>query len=190
MTGKTHQIIGITFGLGAYFIINEPHYGPATLASVVVFSSVGALLPDLDKASAEIWHSLPIVGHTAGKVVDPFISHRNITHSIIGTALAGFLFYYLLIHFPPYWAIEIQTVFISFIIAYISHLLADSFTVEGIPLLWPVKWMAGIPPKPFEGVRIMTGKWFENLIIFPIINIVLLFLIVSNWSTIKLILFK
>ena len=190
MTGKTHQIIGITLGLGAYLTMSQPQYGPATLGAVLAFSSIGALLPDLDKASAEFWHSFPIVGHAAGKIVDPFISHRNITHSIIGTVLAGTGFYFLLKYFPSYWGIDTHLVLISSIIAYTSHLLADSFTVEGIPLLWPIKWMAGIPPKPFDGIRIVTGKWFENLIIFPIANIALIYLIISNWSTIRLILFK
>ena len=190
MTGKTHQIIGITLGLGAYLTMSQPQYGPATLAMVIAFSSLGSLLPDLDKATAEFWHSFPIVGHAAGKVVDPFISHRNITHSIIGTILAGIGFYFLLQYFPSYWGIDTYLVLISAMIAYASHLLADSFTVEGIPLLWPVKWMAGIPPKPFNRIRIITGKWFENIIIFPVINIALILLIISKWGIIKLILFK
>ncbi len=190
MTGKTHQIIGVTLGLGAYLTLNNPHYSPATLAAVLIFSSIGSLLPDLDKASAEFWHSFPVVGHAAGKVVDPFISHRNITHSLVGTILAAILFYYLFYFFPSYWGIETNLVLISAMIGYASHLLADSFTVEGIPLFWPIKWMVGIPPKPFDGIRIVTGKWFENLVIFPIINIGLIFLIITNWTTIKIVLFK
>jgi membrane-bound metal-dependent hydrolase YbcI (DUF457 family) len=190
LTGKTHQILGIGVGLVTFLSLAEPNYSPATLAAVLVFSSLGSLLPDLDKASAEFWHSIPVVGHSAGKIVDPFISHRNITHSIIGTALAAALFYFVLKSFPDYWGINTLTVFISAMSAYISHLLADSFTVQGIPLFWPAKWKFGIPPKPFDGIRIVTGKWFENLIIFPIVNIALILLIVSRWSTIKLMLFK
>lgn len=189
MTGKTHQIIGITLGLGAYLTMSQPQYGPATLAMVIAFSSLGSLLPDLDKASAEFWHSFPIVGHAAGRVVDPFISHRNITHSMIGTILAGIGFYFLLRYFPSYWGIDTHLVLISAMIAYASHLLADSFTVEGIPLLWPVKWMAGIPPKPLQMFRIKTGYWVENIIIFPCANIALIILIISNWQNIKAILF-
>jgi len=190
LTGKTHQIFGIGVGLAIFLNLAEPTYSPATLAAVLVFSSLGSLLPDLDKASAEFWHSFPVVGHSAGKIVDPFISHRNITHSVIGTALAAALFYFILESFPDYWGVNTTVVFIVSVASYLSHLLADSFTVEGIPLFWPAKWKFGIPPKPFDGLRIVTGKWFENLIIFPIINITLLLLVINSWPTIKIILFK
>ena len=189
MTGKTHQIFGLTMGLGAYFMLADPAYSPATLGAVFVFSYLGALLPDIDNAASDIWHTIPF-GHTAGKAIDPFLGHRNITHSIIGTILIGVGLFFLFRSFPDYWGINSTIIFISTMVAYISHLLADSFTVEGIPLLWPAKWKFGIPPYPFQGLRIMAGKWFENLIIFPIVNIGLILLIISKWSTIKLIIFK
>jgi hypothetical protein len=44
-------------------------------------------------------------------------------------------------------------------------------TAEGIPVLFPYQRMYGIPPRPFQGVRIITGKWFENLVVFPLVNI-------------------
>jgi inner membrane protein len=190
MTGKTHQIIGITLGLGVYLSLTQPVYSPATLGAVLVFSSIGALLPDIDNAAADIWHTVPFLGHTAGKIVDPFLEHRNITHSLVGTAIIGLVLFLIFKHFPSYWGINTFAVLICTMVGYLSHLLADSFTVQGIPLLWPAKWKFGIPPKPFEGVRIMTGKWFENLIIFPAANLALILLILARWSTIKLILFK
>lgn len=189
MTGKTHQILGIGVGLATFLAIAEPTYAPATLSAVVVFSYLGALLPDIDNAASDIWHTIPF-GHTAGKVVDPFLGHRNITHSLIGLILAGVGLFFLFKIFPNYWGINTFVVFICTMAAYLSHLLSDSFTVQGIPLFWPARWKFGIPPKPFDGARIMTGKWFENLIIFPIINIALILLIVSKWHIMKLILFK
>jgi membrane-bound metal-dependent hydrolase YbcI (DUF457 family) len=113
-----------------------------------------------------------------------------VTHSLLGTAIIGLVLFFIFKRFPSYWGINTLTVLFCTITGYLSHLLADSFTVQGIPLLWPAKWKFGIPPKPFEGARIMTGKWFENLIIFPAINITLILLILTKWSTIKLILFK
>ena len=190
MTGKTHQIFGLSLGLTTFLLISEPSYNPATLAAVFIISSVGSLLPDADKATSQIWHSVPVVGHGAGKIVEPFISHRGITHSLIGMVLAGFLFFFVLKYFPSYWGINFLAVFICALIAYFSHVFADMFTVEGVPLLWPAKWKVGIPPKPLDGLRIMSGKWFENLVIFPILNILLIFLIWSNWTSIKLFLFK
>lgn len=189
MTGKTHQLIGITLGLGYYLTIVKPEYAPATLAAVLVGSHLASLMPDLDQSAAEIWNSIPL-GHVAGKVVDPFIKHRNFTHSLLGILIFGYLIYSLLHLFPDYWGIHQNVVFVAMMISFGSHLLADMFTVEGIPLLYPYKGMMGIPPRPFQGIRIMTGKWFENLVLFPIINIVLLVFIISNWNLIKIVLFK
>lgn len=187
MTGKTHQIVGIITGFGWYLAQADPVYSPATLAFALVGSHLAALLPDLDNSAAEFWHSLPY-GHVAGKVVDPLIKHRNITHSIIGVVLAGVGLYYLLGLCPSYWGVDTRLVLDVMIVSYCSHLLMDMFTVEGIPLFWPSKRMFGIPPKPFDGIRIVTGKWFENLVVFPLVNIVLILLIISFWSIIRQIL--
>jgi len=189
MTGRTHQILGLTVGLAAYFAASAPQYSPATLAAVGIFSSIGGLLPDIDQSASEIWHTIPL-GHAAAKIVDPFLEHRNITHSLLGMILAGIGLFFLLKLFPDYWGIDTYMILIVTEAAYASHLLADSVTVEGIPLFWPVGWMVGIPPKPFEGMRIMTGKWFENLIIFPLIYITFAILIINSWPVIKTILFK
>jgi membrane-bound metal-dependent hydrolase YbcI (DUF457 family) len=146
-------------------------------------------LPDIDQPAAEMWHALPF-GHTVAKVPDAILRHRGFSHSILGLAVFNFLIFLLLRTFPSYWGIDIEPVLVCTVIGYASHLLADSFTVEGIPLLYPWHHKFGIPPKPFEGVRIMTGEWFENLVLFPAINIILIVLIYFNWSNIKIFLLK
>lgn len=189
MTGKTHQIIGLTTGLGYYFLVVQPEYAPATLSAVIIGSHLASLIPDFDQGAADFWRSIPM-GRVAGKVVDPFVSHRDFSHSFLGVGIISFLFYSILQLFPKYWGVQPDIVFWSMTFAYSSHILADAFTVQGIPLFYPYKKMFGIPPKPFHGMRIMTGKWFENLIIFPIVNLILLSLIIANWQTIRSILFK
>lgn len=189
MTGKTHQILGLTAGLGYYLISTNPVYSPATLGAVIVGSHLAALVPDIDQPFSKIWDLIPFAGHTAGKIANTFLEHRNLTHSIIGFVAVGYLIHLLIFSFPNYWGINHTTLFFACLIAYLSHLLADMFTVEGIPLLFPYQAMMGIPPKPFEGIRIQTGKWFENLVIFPAINLILIVLLISDWSKIKLILF-
>lgn len=189
MTGKTHQIIGITSGLTYFIASTEPTYNPATFAAILVISYIGALLPDIDQPSGKLWHFLPF-GHVAAEVTDPFLEHRNITHSILGAALISIGFYYLFKIFPSYWGIDNHAVFFAFIISYLFHLLADMFTNEGIPLLFPYHHFFGLPPKPFEGLRIATGKWFENLIIFPVVTLYLIIFLWANFSNIKMILFK
>ena len=191
MTGKTHQIAGITAGLGWFLTQAPPAYGPATLAAVLVGSSIGALLPDIDQPAAEIWDKIPIVGHTAGKITSKAaFGHRNLTHSILGFVLIGLLTHRIVFKFPDYWGIDKMILFVAVMISYGVHLLADAFTVEGIPLLFPWQRNFGLPPKPLEGIRIQSGKWFENLIIFPAVNIVLIVLIITYWNSIKAILFK
>ncbi|HOX41225.1 MAG TPA: metal-dependent hydrolase [bacterium] len=188
MTGKTHQALGLALGLG-YIVSVSSGYQPATLGAALIGAHFGALLPDIDQPASSFWRSLPF-GRVAGELSDPFLKHRNITHSLVGAVIISLLIRYLLSLFPKYWGINTDIVLASSMLAYGSHLLSDAFTVEGIPFLFPWKKMMGIPPKPFEGFRIQTGKWFENLVIFPAINILIILLIHLNWDTIKGLMFK
>ncbi|MCC2631802.1 MAG: Membrane protein containing transrane [Patescibacteria group bacterium] len=189
MTGKTHQIIGITAGLSSFLLLAPLGYNPATFAAVLVVSSVGSLLPDIDQPASKLWHSLPF-GNIASEFVNPFLEHRNLTHSFLGFGLVSFLVLYLLSQAPVYWGLSTDIILVAFLSAYGSHLLADMVTVQGIPLFFPIQRMIGIPPRPFEGIRIQTGEWFENVIVFPVANAAFLTLIVSYWPIINVTLFK
>lgn len=191
MTGKTHQIAGITLGLGYLLFQAEPAYQPATLALVLVGSSLAALLPDIDQPASAIWEKIPVVGHIAGHVTrEVTFGHRNLTHSLLGVFLIGLLLRWLLLMFPSSWGINIDIVFMSMMLSYGVHLLADTFTVQGVPWLWPWQRNFGLPPKPFQGIRIETSHWFENIVLFPILNVILIILIVTNWHTLVTILIK
>ena len=189
MTGKTHRLIGLIAGGGYFLATVKPEYQPATLFAVIFMSYIGSLIPDADNAGADIWHTIP-AGHTVGKLTDPILKHRNISHSLIGLIVYAGMLYLLLQSMPKYWNISIYPVLISSSIAYASHLFADAFTVQGIPIFWPWRRNFGIPPRPFQGVRIETGQWFENLLLFPLLNIILLVVIWSNWENIRLLIFK
>ena len=191
MTGKTHQAIGITTAITYFVVSSTPSYNPATFAAVIGGSSIAALLPDIDQPAGELWDKIPIVGHSAGKIASKIsFGHRNITHSLIGFALIIFGVYKLISTFPLYWGIDHHKLFVAVALSYAMHLLADSFTLEGIPILFPYQRMFGIPPKPFDGIRIQGGKWFENIVIFPLANIILFLAIIINWDKIKAVLFK
>lgn len=123
-------------------------------------------------------------------MVNPFLQHRNLTHSLLGVGLVGWGLRELLIHFPAMWGVSHKEVWIVAMVAYVSHLIADMVTVEGIPLLFPYQKMYGFPPHPFAGLRIETGHWFENLLVFPAINVILIALIYFKWPLIHAILFK
>jgi len=189
MTGKTHQAIGF-LAVSAYFVYSANiEYAPATLSAVIVGSYIGALLPDIDQPAGKLWQDLPF-GRMLGKLSDPFLKHRNITHSLAGLILVGIGAYYLLRSFPNYWGLDNLLIFVCFMISYASHLLADMFTEEGIPVFFPYPKMLGIPPRPFHKARIKTGKWFENLIVFPAINVITVVVLATNWDKIREIIFK
>lgn len=50
-------------------------------------------------------------------------------------------------------------------VGYISHLLMDTVTKEGVPWLFPIPIKFGIPP--FKAFRIKTGGLIEKAVIFP-----------------------
>lgn len=189
MTGKTHQSISL-LAVTAYFISSvKAEFAPATFGAILVGSYIGSLLPDIDQPAGKLWQDLPF-GRTLGKLSDPFLEHRNITHSISGFVLVGIGAYYLLRSFPDYWGIDNLLVFICFMIAYASHLISDMFTEEGIPIFFPYHRTFGIPPRPFQKVRIKTGKWFENLVVLPATSLATLILVISYWEKIRIMLFK
>lgn len=189
MMGRTHQILGITSGLVTFTNMAPYQYGPATAFAALFLSSFGALIPDLDRPTAKIWSSLP-GGKTIGRLVDPLFKHRNFSHSILGVIFFSLLLWRLFLVFPSYWGVNTNLVLICFIVAFFSHLIADMLTEEGVPLLFPLKRSFGFPPRPFQGIRIITGKWFENFVIFPLLNLVLFVMIILKWHLIKAILFK
>jgi len=47
MTGKTHQLLGITSGITYFIAGSEPSYNPATFGAALIFSYFLALLPFL-----------------------------------------------------------------------------------------------------------------------------------------------
>jgi len=165
MTGRTHDAIAFA-SLITIATLNQPTtLNLATLTSCVVANIVGGTLPDIDQASNRLWNMLPFGDHISKVLSKIFMGHRTFTHSII-----GFLFFYYSLQFlipkllnPAY--INGELVFISFLIGYVSHLIGDAVTKEGLPLLFPLKIKFGFPPLRF--LRITAGNWIENLIILP-----------------------
>lgn len=166
MTGRTHDLGAIT-ALGLTFLILAP--GNITLSTAIiaiVANLIGGITPDIDQPTAPFWRNLP-VGRYFGKVFGMLSGgHRFLTHSLLGAALIGWLAWLLLgwLH-PIMGAVNIQIVWWAFIIGVASHLIFDLFTKEGVPLLLPLPVKFGFPP--IKALRITTGKFIENFIIFP-----------------------
>lgn len=166
MTGRTHDLAAFT-ALG-FIVLTQP-LPQITLATglVAVFANlVGGIAPDIDQPTAPFWNNLPI-GGVAGRVFDRALGgHRFISHSLLGVVLFGFAFHYVLqILRPSFPTLNMGIIWLSFMIGFISHLVMDTFTREGVPWLLPVPVKFGIPP--MRDFRVETGKFVERFIIFP-----------------------
>lgn len=168
MTGKTHQLLGLAAATTAYVAWHGTEPLTWTIAGTVITGAFfGSLLPDIDQPSSNFWQSIPLGG--VGRFIIPKTlgGHRNLSHSILGIGLA-----YLLAKMISSWLLSEhvpQNILLeSFFAGFLAHLAADSVTVQGIPLLWPFGSSLGFPPRPFHDLRIVTGKWFENLVVFPL----------------------
>lgn len=165
-----------------YFALYSPTPITWTIAGTVITGAFfGSLFPDIDQPSSNFWQSIPL-GKLGRAIVPKTLGgHRNLSHSLLGLLLA-----YLLVQAVSSWlltnAIPHQILVESFMAGYLAHLVADSITVLGIPLLWPFGGGFGFPPHPFHGARIVTGKWFENLVVFPLSLVGLVYLLFIHQS--------
>jgi inner membrane protein len=167
MTGRTHDLIAFTAltAVVVYTTTTPPHISLATLVVSFTANQIGGLFPDIDQPTAHLWHKIP-VGSIIGRIISPlFGGHRFISHSIIGIILTGILLRIVLAQINTVLLVDMNVVWLAFMIGYISHLIADTFTIEGVPWLFPMGIKFGVPP--FKEFRIKTGGLREKYMIFP-----------------------
>lgn len=146
----------------------------------LIANIVGTLLPDIDQASNRLWDLLP-GGDFLGEILkDLFLAHRTLSHSILGLTLVYFGGWWIIPKIFNANFVNTGIVFDALLIGYISHLLLDGLTEEGLPLLFPIKWKIGFPP--IKKLRVNTGKFTEKWIVFPLILIFTVWITVSNWK--------
>ena len=178
MTSRTHDLFAF-----ASLISVATYYPPVSInASTMIISTIGcvigSLLPDIDQESNKLWDLLP-VGHFLGSFLkNIFLAHRTLSHSIIGIIAFYEAFNWLLPKILNSNSIHIHAVFVALMVGYISHLVADSLTEEGIPLFFPFKFKIGFPP--IKALRIRTGSFVEKYIFFPSILIYIIWFVSSN----------
>jgi len=180
MTARTHDVFAFASLVTVANYYPPTHLNFYTLFASVVGNIVGALIPDMDEGGNRLWDLLP-AGNSLGKVFRRvFYKHRTITHSFVG--------FYLIFRFLDWFLPKIfnsnfvdpKIVLISIMIGYLSHLLSDSFTEEGVPLFFPINFNFGIPP--IKRMRIKTGEWFEKFVVFPAIGIYLVWFIGKHYE--------
>lgn len=177
MTRGTHQVGAFAAALGALAFLGPgmasaepirsavtvlgiapatPPIGWPSLVGCFVCALLGGTAPDLDKPR-QFWARL--LTHTA------FGGHRHLSHSLVGLIFASALAGWLLAHLGPGLGIAPALPFLGFVAGYTSHLALDSFTVEGVPWLFPLPVYLGIPP--WGSLRIRTGNLVEQLLVVP-----------------------
>lgn len=180
MTGRTHDLSAFT---ALVMILATQDVPSMSLATAVVgfgATMIGGLTPDIDEPAAEFWTRLP-AGSIIGRIIKPFMGgHRVISHSLVGVFIIGWLVKFLLGKISGVLIVDMDIVWTAFMIGYISHLIVDSFTKEGVPWLFPIPIKIGFPP--FKFMRITTGGTTEKAIIFPGLLIINCYIIYQNYG--------
>lgn len=183
MLGVTHQMVAL---VSALWLVT--HYSvsvgllPGFMSVIAVM--VGALTPDLDQPTANIWRRV-LGGRAIGNIFQWFSGgHRHMTHSLIGILFIGWATHWIatrLIH--PDFVNDALIVWRAFMVGYISHPIADTLTDMGVPWLWPLHVNMKFPPGP-EEVRVTTGSFVEMFIVRGGLIVAGLLLLSSHWSTV------
>ena len=174
MTGRTHDLAAFT--AINLLIATQPILHITLATAFVAFSAnmIGGLTPDIDQSTGALWHKMTL-GTIVGKFVAPlFGGHRTISHSILGLVLFAVLSKLFLILISGILIVDIDIVWWSFMIGVVSHLVADTFTHEGVPWLFPIPIRFGIPP--IQALRFHTGGLIEKGIVFPALLLVNMFI--------------
>lgn len=185
MTGRTHDMAAFT-ALGIITLTHPlPHMTLATGLVAVFANLIGGIAPDIDQPTAPFWRNLP-VGHYIGRTLDRLLGgHRFLSHSILGIFLFGVAFHYLLqVLTPSFPHLDMQIIWWAFMIGFVSHLIMDTFTTEGVPWLLPIPIKFGVPP--LKAFRVPTGGFLEKFIIFPGLILINAYIFYVYYDTVKL----
>lgn len=180
MTGRTHDLAAFTLLTAsvAYFPLQE-----MTLATgIVAFSAnmLGGLAPDIDQTTSSIWGKFRF-GRILSSVISPlFGKHRFVSHSILGIIIFSFGSRFLLNLMGQVLLVNMDIVWLAFMLGFVSHLLTDMLTRDGIPLLFPIPVRFGFPP--LKAFRIKTNGMVEKTIIFPGLILLNMYIFYMNYE--------
>ena len=134
MSGPNHIAGGIVFtGILASFWNINIFASPAYIAFTAFFS----VLPDIDHTKSPIGKLF----YPLAKFLDRKFGHRTITHSLI-----VYVSIMLIISFICTVYLKDNTITLIFSFAYISHLIFDMMTKQGVPLFYPFARNACVIP--------------------------------------------
>lgn len=185
MTGRTHDMAAFT-ALSIITLTHPlPHITLATGMVAVLGNLIGGIAPDIDQPTAPLWRNLPIgkyFGRTLGRLLG---NHRFLSHSLLGVFLFGLAFHYILkVLTPSFPSLDMNVIWWAFMIGFVSHLIMDTFTTDGVPWLLPIPIKIGIPP--IRAFRIPTGGFIERFIVFPLLLLINAYVFYTYYDTVKL----
>lgn len=145
MLRRTHLAIGLAIALQFIHHVNHQF-----LFLLVIM--VATVLPDIDSGFSSLgknWFAKP---------VQALVSHRGFLHSYTFCILISALL-----------ALLYPIIALPFFMGYSFHLLADSFTVQGIRPFWPLKTVS-------KGV-VTTGSMVEDAIFWTLVLLDVMFVV-------------
>ena len=149
MMFRTHIIFSFLIG---FLIINS--FDIQNKIVFIVILIISSALPDIDSYKSKIGKKIKPLSF----LINIFLGHRGIFHSL-----------FLLIPISVFIAIINPEIAAAFFIGYLSHLVLDSLTSEGVMFFYPFS------KKRTKGF-IRTGSLFENMLF--ILLLVLCFYII------------
>ncbi|HRN96373.1 MAG TPA: metal-dependent hydrolase [Candidatus Levybacteria bacterium] len=180
MTGRTHDLAAFTALTLTMSIIPLEKMTLAT--GLVAFSAnmIGGLAPDIDQPTGTLWNRTR-GGSVISRMISPMLGgHRFISHSIIGVVLFGWVLKLALGLMSSVLLVDMNIVWWAFMIGFVSHLVMDMFSRDGVPLLFPIPIKFGIPP--FRKLRMKTGGLFEKSVVFPGLIFLNVYIIYTNYD--------
>lgn len=170
MVKETHIKGGYILSLLALPFINDKYlyeyniiYKLILIFIYIYFSYFGSLFPDLDMRGSYISKRFPTIYKKFGSK----LTHRGLTHSLVFIYALCYLFNLLV----KYSSNNVVFICLSsgFIVGYVSHILLDIITKEGIQLFYPICVNISLLP-------IKTSSKTEK-IIYKILNFIFIFLL-------------
>lgn len=147
MLAKTHLAFGVLAG-----ILLLPLVGSVDPILFFALVLIGSLFPDIDAPNSKISKKIPIIPWLIAAVS----KHRGIFHSVWFAIAISFTLAYFT-----------ETMFgIALLIGYLSHLLADGLTTQGVNLIHPIGriHLAGF---------IETGKTGELVLFLGLVGVII-----------------
>lgn len=141
MLARTHLVFALLMGLliFKYFNLN-----PILFIAIITLTS---FLPDIDHPKSKIGRRIKILSYP----INFIFGHRKFFHSIFAALGLSFVIWHF---FGNYYT--------PFFIGFLSHLIGDALTVQGVNFVYPFKELR---VKGF----ITTGGLLENILFFALL---------------------